>query len=72
MTVKFKGVDLESDLALIIPHVPVADAYGGALQNLQSVWDSLTLLGQLSGVLGKGKVGLVGARGRDQVDHFIG
>jgi chemotaxis signal transduction protein len=49
MTVKFKGVDLESDLALIIPHVPVADAYGGALQNLQSVWDSLTLLGQLSG-----------------------
>jgi chemotaxis signal transduction protein len=49
MTVKFKGVDLESDLAPIIPHVTVADAYGAALQNLQSVWDSLTLLGQLSG-----------------------
>src|ERR1700731_569075 len=49
MTVKFKGVDLEGDLAPIIPHVTVADAYGAALQNLQSVWDSLALLGQLSG-----------------------
>ena len=49
MTVKFKGIDLESDLARIIPHVAVADSCGGALQNLQSVWDSLTLLGQLSG-----------------------
>ncbi|HWF93324.1 MAG TPA: chemotaxis protein CheW [Xanthobacteraceae bacterium] len=49
MTVKFKGIDLEIDLARIIPHVSAADSYGGALQNLQSVWDSLTLLGQLSG-----------------------
>ena len=49
MTVKFKGIDLESDLARIIPHVAAADSYGGALQDLQSVWDSLTLLGQLSG-----------------------
>jgi chemotaxis signal transduction protein len=49
MAVKFKDIDLESDLALIVPHVEVANAYGAALQNLQSVWDSLTLLGQLSG-----------------------
>jgi chemotaxis signal transduction protein len=49
MTTRFKGIELESDLAPIIPHVDVADACGGALQHLQSVWDSLTLLGQLSG-----------------------
>jgi chemotaxis signal transduction protein len=49
MAVKFKDIDLESDLAPIVPHVEVANAYGAALQNLQSVWDSLTLLGQLSG-----------------------
>jgi len=49
MAVKFKDIDLESDLAPIVPHVEVANAYGEALQNLQLVWDSLTLLGQLSG-----------------------
>jgi hypothetical protein len=49
MAVKFKDIDLESDLAPIIPHVEVANAYGEALQNLQQVWDSLSLLGQLSG-----------------------
>jgi chemotaxis signal transduction protein len=49
MAVKFKDIDLESDLAPIVPHVEVANAYGAALQNLQSVWDNLTLLGQLSG-----------------------
>src|SRR5580704_12588511 len=49
MAVKFKDIDLESDLAPIVPHVEVANAYGAALQNLQAVWDSLTLLGQLSG-----------------------
>src|SRR3984893_9643178 len=49
MAVKFKDIDLDSDLASIVPHVEAANAYGAALQNLQSVWDSLTLLGQLSG-----------------------
>jgi chemotaxis signal transduction protein len=49
MTVKFKGIELDNDLASIVPHVKVADTYGGALQHLQAVWDSLTLLGQLSG-----------------------
>jgi chemotaxis signal transduction protein len=49
MAAKLKDIDLESDLAPIVPYVEVANAYGAALQNLQSVWDSLTLLGQLSG-----------------------
>jgi len=49
MTIKFKGVDLDGDLERIIPHVATADEYGGALQQLQIVWDNLTLLGQLSG-----------------------
>jgi hypothetical protein len=49
MAVKFKGVDLERDLERIIPYVRTAEEYGGALQHLQSVWDNLTLLGQLSG-----------------------
>src|SRR5260370_796546 len=49
MTIKFKGVDLDGDLERIIPHVAAAEEYGGALQHLQSTWDNLTLLGQLSG-----------------------
>jgi chemotaxis signal transduction protein len=49
MTTKFKGVDLDGDLERVIPHVAAAEAYGGALQHLQSVWDNLALLGQLSG-----------------------
>ncbi len=49
MTTKFKGVDLDGDLERIIPHVATAEEYGGALQHLQTVWDNLTLLGQLSG-----------------------
>lgn len=49
MAIKFKGVDLDGDLEHIIPHVAAAEEYGGALQHLQSTWDNLTLLGQLSG-----------------------
>src|ERR1700733_6134826 len=49
MAIKFKGVDLDGDLERIIPHVAAAEEYGGALQHLQSTWDNLTLLGQLSG-----------------------
>jgi chemotaxis signal transduction protein len=59
MAVKFKDIDLESDLAPIVPHVEVANTYGAALQNLQTVWDSLTLLGQLSG----GGTDMSGSRG---------
>jgi len=49
MTIKFKGIDLESDLERIVPHMASAEEYGGVLQHLQSVWDNLSLLGQLSG-----------------------
>jgi chemotaxis signal transduction protein len=49
MAIKFKGVDLDGDLERVIPHVATAEEYGGALQHLQSVWDNLTLLGELSG-----------------------
>ncbi len=49
MAIKFKGVDLDGDLERVIPHVAAAEEYGGALQHLQTVWDNLTLLGQLSG-----------------------
>jgi chemotaxis signal transduction protein len=49
MAIKFKGVDLNADLERVIPHVAAAEEYGGALQHLQSVWDNLTLLGELSG-----------------------
>jgi chemotaxis signal transduction protein len=49
MASKFKGVDLDRDLERVIPHVAAAEEYGGALQHLQSVWDNLTLLGELSG-----------------------
>ena len=49
MAIKFKGVDLDGDLERVIPYVAAAEEYGGALQHLQSVWDNLTLLGELSG-----------------------
>ena len=49
MAIKFKGVDLDGDLERVIPHVAATEEYGGALQHLQSVWDNLTLLGELSG-----------------------
>jgi len=49
MAIKFKGIDLEPNLERIIPHMAAAEEYGGVLQHLQSVWDNLSLLGQLSG-----------------------
>jgi chemotaxis signal transduction protein len=49
MAAKFKGIDLEPQLERIIPHIASAEDYGSVLQHLQSVWDNLSLLGQLSG-----------------------
>jgi len=49
MSIKFKGIEVDSALARVIPHVAAAEEYGGTLQHLQSVWDNLSLLGQLSG-----------------------
>src|SRR5580704_892655 len=46
---KFKGIDLDPDLERIVPYMAIAEEYGGILQHLQSVWDNLSLLGQLSG-----------------------
>ena len=49
MTNRFKGIDLNGRLEKIVPHMAVAEKYGGELQDLQAVWDNLSLLGQLSG-----------------------
>jgi chemotaxis signal transduction protein len=49
MAAKFKGIDLEPQLDRIIPHIASAEDYGSVLQHLQSVWDNLSLLGQLAG-----------------------
>jgi len=49
MTNRFKGVDLNSRFEKIVPHMAVAEKYGGELQDLQAVWDNLSLLGQFSG-----------------------
>ena len=49
MSIKFKGISVEPGLARVLPHVSAAEEYGGTLQHLQSVWDNLSLLGQLSG-----------------------
>jgi chemotaxis signal transduction protein len=48
MAVRFKGIELKGSLERIIPHIAVAEEYGGMLQQLQTVWDNLSLLGQLS------------------------
>jgi chemotaxis signal transduction protein len=50
MARSFKGVDLNANLARLVPHMEIADEYGGALQHLQTVWDNLILLGQLSSI----------------------
>src|ERR1700704_3669357 len=48
MAVKFKGIELEPNLERIVPHMAAAEEYGGVLQQLQSVWDNLSLVGQLT------------------------
>jgi hypothetical protein len=49
MADNFKGIDLDAGLKRIVPHMAMAMEYGGALQQLQTVWDNLSLLGQLAG-----------------------
>jgi len=49
MANSFKGIDLDAGLKRIVPHMAMAQEYGGVLQQLQTVWDNLSLLGQLSG-----------------------
>ena len=49
MTESFKGIELDAGLKAVVPHMAMAQEYAGALQHLQSVWDNLSLLGQLAG-----------------------
>jgi len=49
MAESFKGIDIDAGLKSVVPHMAMAQEYGGALQHLQSVWDNLSLLGQLAG-----------------------
>ena len=49
MANSFKGIDLDAGLKRIVPHMPMAEEYGGVLQQLQTVWDNLSLLGQMAG-----------------------
>ena len=49
MANSFKGIDLDAGLKPIVPHMAMAQEYGGTLQQLQTVWDNLSLLGQLAG-----------------------
>lgn len=45
----YKGVELDEALPRLIGHMASVEEYRETLQTLQSVWDNLTLLGQLSG-----------------------
>ncbi len=46
---RYKNIELEEQLGGVIRHMNAVEEYREVLQNLQSVWDNLTLLGQLSG-----------------------
>ncbi len=45
---RYKGIELDNGLAGVIRHMNAVEEYRAVLQNLQTVWDNLTLLGQLS------------------------
>ena len=46
----YKNIKLDERLAALIRHMNSVEEYREILQNLQSTWDNLTLLGQLSGI----------------------
>lgn len=46
---RYKNIELDAKLAAVIRHMNAVEEYRELLQNLQTVWDNLTLLGQLSG-----------------------
>jgi len=46
---RYKNIDLDERLVGVIRHMNAVEEYREVLQNLQSVWDNLTLLGQMSG-----------------------
>lgn len=45
----YKGVQVEEAVLPFLPHMPLIDEYRENLLSLQSVWDVLSLLGQMSG-----------------------
>lgn len=49
MVARYKNIELDPRLAAVIRHMNAVEEYREVLQNLQTVWDNLTLLGQLSG-----------------------
>lgn len=46
---RYKNIELDNHLVGVIRHMNAVEEYREVLQNLQTVWDNLTLLGQLSG-----------------------
>jgi hypothetical protein len=46
----YKNIELDERLAAVIRDMNSVEEYREILQNLQSTWDNLTLLGQLSGI----------------------
>ncbi len=45
----YKGVEIDESLIGLIQHISGVEVYRESLQQLQGVWDNLSLLGQLSG-----------------------
>lgn len=48
--VQYKGLEVSSEIPVLLPHMPQIEEYREILQSLQAVWDNLNLLGQLSGI----------------------
>lgn len=48
--INFKGLQVEASLAALLPRMESVNEHRESLQQLQGVWDSLALLGQMSGV----------------------
>lgn len=48
--VNFKGLQVDAALAAMLPRMDSVNEHRESLQQLQGVWDSLALLGQMSGV----------------------
>lgn len=46
------GMDLDAQVGKVIRCMPQVDGYRETLSHLQSTWDNLSLLGELSGVGG--------------------
>lgn len=45
----YKGIEIDAELAGVVRHMQGVEEYREVLGNLQGAWDTLTLLGQLSG-----------------------